>query len=53
VTPANAINPKEKLKLPPERYGLIFVFRVYDKVSYALVMNATRPVNVLDVVQTP
>jgi hypothetical protein len=53
VTPANALDSKEKLKLPPERYGLIFVFRVYDKVSYALVMNSTRPVNVLDVVQTP
>jgi LysM domain len=53
VTPANATNPKEKVKLPPERYGLVFVFRVFEKVSYALVMNSTRPVNVLDVVQTP
>jgi hypothetical protein len=53
VTPAYAVNPKEKIKLPPERYGLIFVFRVFDKVSYALVMNSTQPVNVLDIVQTP
>lgn len=53
ITPANAVDPKEKLKLPPERYGMIFVFRVFDKVSYALVMNSTRPVNVLDVVQAP
>ena len=53
VTPANAVNPKEKIRLPAERYGVIFVFRVFDKVSYALVMNSTRPVNVFDVVQTP
>jgi hypothetical protein len=53
VVPANAVDSKEKVKLPAERYGMVFVFRVFDKVSYALVMNSTRPVNVLDVVQTP
>jgi hypothetical protein len=53
VTPANAIDRNEKLKLPAERYGIVFIFRVFEKVSYALVMNSTRPVNVLDVVQTP
>lgn len=40
-------------KLPDERYGLAFVFRLYDRVSYALVMRITRPVKPLDVVQTP
>ncbi len=40
-------------KLPDERYGLAFVFRVYDRVSYALVMHISRPVNPLDVIQTP
>jgi hypothetical protein len=53
VTPANAVDPTEMLKLPPERYGIVFIFRVFEKVSYALVMNSTRPVSVLDVVQTP
>ena len=43
----------EKLTLPNERYGLAFVFRVFDRVSYALVMNVTRPVSPLDVVQNP
>ena len=42
-----------KLKLPDERYGLVFVFRVFDQISYALVLNVSRPVNVTDVVQTP
>jgi len=41
------------IKLPDERSGLVFVFRVFDRVSYALVMNITRPVGILDVVQTP
>lgn len=40
-------------KLPDERYGLAFVFRIYDRVSYALVMRISKPVNPLDVVQTP
>jgi hypothetical protein len=42
-----------QIKLPDERSGLVFVFRVFDRVSYALVMNISRPVGVLDVVQTP
>ena len=41
------------MRVPDERYGLVFVFRVFDRVSYALVMDVSRPVNPLDVVQTP
>lgn len=41
------------VKLPDERNGLVFIFRVFDKVSYALVMSSTRSVKVGDVVQTP
>ncbi len=40
-------------KLPDERYGLVFVFRTYDRISYALVMSASRPVLIDDVVTTP
>ncbi len=39
--------------LPNERSGLVFIFRVFERVSYALVMNITKPVRPLDVVQTP
>ena len=53
VKPAGATDPKARVKLPDERYGIVFVFRVFERVSYALVMNTTRPVNLLDVVQTP
>lgn len=41
------------LTLPNERYGIAFVFRVFDRVSYALVMNISKPVNKLDLVQNP
>lgn len=44
---------KEIHKLPNERYGLVFVFRTFERVSYALVMSVTRPVTVADIVQTP
>ncbi len=43
----------EATKLPDERYGLVFVFRTFDRVSYALVMSASRPVLIDDVVTTP
>ncbi len=39
--------------LPDERYGLVFVFRVFNKVSYALVMQTKLPVQLLDRAQTP
>jgi len=42
-----------EVKLPNERSGLVFVFRIFDRVSYALVMQTRRPVYINDVVQTP
>jgi hypothetical protein len=42
-----------RIALPDERAGLSFVFRVFDRVSYALVMHVTRPISPLDVVRTP
>lgn len=41
------------LALPDIRYGLLFVFRTFDKVSYALVMQTTLPVELLDAAKTP
>jgi len=40
-------------QLPDTRNGLMYVFRVFDRVSYALVMSATTPVVVGDSVHTP
>ncbi len=44
---------KKLYRLPDEETGLLMVFRVFDKVSYALVMDVNRPVHLHDVVQTP
>jgi hypothetical protein len=41
------------IQLPPERYGLVFIFRTFDSVSYALVMESSRPVQGGDIVQNP
>ncbi|ADI28596.1 LysM peptidoglycan-binding domain-containing protein [Methylotenera versatilis] len=41
------------VKLPDERVGLLMVFRVFENVSYALVMQASQPINTLDSVTTP
>jgi len=38
----------EYVKLPDERIGQMFVFRVFDRLSYALVMTASGPIKVGD-----
>lgn len=43
----------QTLKLPDERYGLVFVFRAFDRISYALVMQASHEVSIGDAVRTP
>ena len=43
----------DDFKLPTERYGLVMVFRVFDRASYALVMQASRPVAITDIVANP
>lgn len=44
---------KKQYQLPSESSGLIMVFRVFDRVSYALVMQASRQLHVTDRVVTP
>lgn len=44
---------KKLYQLPDEETGFVMVFRVFDKVSYALIMDVNRPVHLHDVVQTP
>ncbi|ROR34254.1 LysM peptidoglycan-binding domain-containing protein [Inmirania thermothiophila] len=45
--------PRETVRLPDERSGLVMVFRPFERVSYALVMEAERPIHVLDPVTAP
>ncbi len=44
---------KASYHTPNEGEGLLMVFRVFDKVSYALIMSATGPINLHDMVATP
>jgi len=41
------------IRLPPERYGLVFIFRTFDSVSYALVMESSRPIEPGDIIRNP
>jgi hypothetical protein len=43
----------EKVKLPDEEAGTIMVFKVYDRIGYGLVMEATEAIRVLDAVRNP
>jgi hypothetical protein len=42
-----------RLTLPTERIGLLFVFRVFDHVSYAILLNTMYPVLAGDYVRNP
>ncbi|WP_370980503.1 LysM peptidoglycan-binding domain-containing protein [Agaribacterium sp. ZY112] len=42
-----------KVKLPDERAGLIMVFRTFEKVSMALVLDADQGIRVEDIVRNP
>jgi hypothetical protein len=43
----------EKVRLPDEPAGTMMVFRTSERISYALVMEATTSMAVLDVVRNP
>lgn len=41
------------IKLPDAHSGLVMVYRVFDKVAYALIMQSDGPVYLLDTVRNP
>ncbi|MCW8945586.1 MAG: LysM peptidoglycan-binding domain-containing protein [Sedimenticola sp.] len=46
-------DPTDTVTLPDEEAGLLMVFRTFERVSFGLVMEATRAINVLDRVRNP
>ena len=48
---ANKKTKSEAINLPDENVGVLMVFRTFEKISYALVMEISGPVHVADVVR--
>lgn len=44
---------KGSVQLPSERAGLLIVFKVFEKVSYGLILEAERPLSIYDEVLNP
>jgi hypothetical protein len=50
---ASPVREEDFAKLPAERYGLVMIFRTFDRASFGLVMQASRPVAVSDIITNP
>ena len=46
-------DPDFRVKLPDEEVGIVMVVRTFEKMSYGLVMEASRPVSIKDYVESP
>jgi hypothetical protein len=44
---------RDQVQLPSERAGLMMVFRVFDKMSYALILKTQEALRIHDIVQNP
>jgi len=53
VTQRDEEDRKVNVQIPPERTGLLFVFRTFARISYALVVQSEGVVEVNDFVRTP
>jgi hypothetical protein len=47
------LSADEVLPLPEQRYGLMMVFRVFERMAYALILTSNRPANVRDSFRNP
>lgn len=47
------VSDADLAKIPRERYGLVMVFRTFDRAAFALVMEAAQQVSIHDVVTNP
>jgi hypothetical protein len=50
---SDAVSPANIARLPPLRVGLVMVFRTFDRTAFGLVMEASQPVSLNDVVRNP
>jgi LysM domain-containing protein len=47
------VTDEQIAKLPDERYGLVMVFRTFDRAAFGVIMQASRPVALNDLVTNP
>ncbi len=50
---ASRMGQSPTVKLPDEESGTLFIFRVFQNISYGLIMQVTSPVEVGDVARSP
>lgn len=53
IPDTNEEDPTFRVKLPDERIGIVMIIRAFEKMSYALVMEASRPISVRDSIESP
>jgi hypothetical protein len=51
--PLSSRTLKPKVQLPDEHAGLLMVVRTFDRISYAMVMTASRDIHINDLVTNP
>jgi hypothetical protein len=50
---ADRTDNKNPVKLPDEQYGTLFIFRIFNNISYGLIMQVTDSVQVGDIAKSP
>ena len=49
----NSLFGAELVQLPDEQAGTVMLFKIYDRISYGLVMTAFNEIRVNDIVRNP
>ncbi len=47
------LSATKSIRLPEQRYGLVMVFRVFERLAYGLIMTSSRQANVNDTFRNP
>ena len=53
LDPGTSLMGGEAVTLPDEAAGTIMIFKVYDRIGYGLVMEATSDIHIFDAVRNP
>ncbi len=53
ITDKTEVDPNFRVRLPDEKIGMAMVIRSFEKMSYALIMEADMPISLKDYVESP